>query len=100
MVTGASRGIGRGLALALAKAGAKVAVTAPEPFRPDPTGGEIRRGGGEAEAFPADLGRVAEIGTTFDSVVRHYGRVDILVNNAGLGFNHDAVDVTEADWDG
>ncbi len=100
LVTGASRGIGRGLALALAGAGARVAVTARDTAGLASLVAEIQRTGGEAAAFAADFGRVAEIQSMVQAVHHRFGRLDILVNNAGLGFNHDAVDVTEADWDG
>lgn len=100
LVTGASRGIGHGLALALAGAGAQVAVSARKLSDLRPLVREIAAGGGEAAAFPADLSSVASIRKMVAAAHRHFGRLDILVNNAGLGFNHDAVDVTEADWDG
>ena len=99
LVTGASKGIGRGLALALAQAGAKVAVTARNLPELKTLQEEIRQNGGEAEPFACDFNRVDEIKSMIDAVARHFGRLDILVNNAGLGANHDAVDVTEADWD-
>lgn len=99
LVTGASKGIGYGLALALAKAGAQVAVAARSETELLSLEKEIQAAGGEAKAFAADLASVENIRTLFASVKRHFGRLDILVNNAGLGANHDAVDVTEADWD-
>ena len=99
VVTGASKGIGHGLALALAQAGAKVAVTARSLPELRALEEEIRNGGGEAKAFGCDVTRVSEIEALMVGVQDHFGRIDILVNNAGLGANHDAVDVTEAAWD-
>lgn len=99
LVTGASRGIGRGLALALAAAGAKVAVVARDLPALQTVVAEIRAAGGDAVAFPIDLRQIASIEATISAVHRHFGRLDILVNNAGLGANHDAEAVTEADWD-
>ncbi len=99
LVTGASRGIGRGLALAIAAAGARVAVAARSDDELKSLVAEIRAAGGEAADFVVDLRRVASIEALVAGVVQHFGRLDILVNNAGLGFNHDAIDVTEADWD-
>ncbi len=99
LVTGASRGIGRGLAIALAGAGARVAVAARNTSELDSLVHEIATAGGEAVAFPADVAKVASIQATVEAVHRHFGHLDILVNNAGLGFNHDAVAVTENDWD-
>ena len=100
LVTGASKGIGRGLALSLAQAGAKVALTARDLPELKTLQQEIQKSGGEAHPFPGDISNLDEIKTIFAAAQRHYGRLDILVNNAGLGANHDAVDVTEADWDG
>jgi NAD(P)-dependent dehydrogenase (short-subunit alcohol dehydrogenase family) len=99
LVTGASRGIGRGLALALAGAGARVAVAARTTADLDSLVGEIVATGGEAAAFALDLRDTGSIAPTFAAIVRHFGRLDILINNAGLGFNQDALDVTEAEWD-
>jgi NAD(P)-dependent dehydrogenase (short-subunit alcohol dehydrogenase family) len=94
LVTGASRGIGFGVAEALARAGAKVAVGARTQSELRPLAESI---GGLA--VPLDVTRVASIQSAVDQVVRELGGIDILVNNAGLGANHPALDVTEADWD-
>jgi NAD(P)-dependent dehydrogenase (short-subunit alcohol dehydrogenase family) len=94
LVTGASRGIGFGLARSLAAAGAKVAVAARTEAELRPLADEL---GGLA--LPLDVRDVASIQPAMDRVVRELGSLDILVNNAGLGANHPALDVTEADWD-
>ena len=99
LVTGASMGIGYGLAKALAHAGAKVALAARSLETLTDLAEEIQAEGGEAEAFALDVSDVAQIRDTFEGVQRHFGRLDILVNNAGLGANHPALAVTEADWD-
>lgn len=99
VVTGASMGIGHGLAKALAAAGARVAVAARDKSRLDRLVSEIQAEGGEAAAFTLDVRNVSSIGPTFAAIRAHFGAVDILVNNAGLGDNHPAEDVTEADWD-
>ena len=99
LVTGASKGIGYGVAKALAQAGAKVAAAARSVEALDTLVAEIREDGGAALAVPMDVRNVAEIRTAFSLVHNHFGQLDILVNNAGLGANHAAVDVTEADWD-
>ncbi|EFM11063.1 short-chain dehydrogenase/reductase SDR [Paenibacillus curdlanolyticus YK9] len=99
MITGASKGIGFGLAQALAHAGAKVAVAARDREQLDQLVSEIRADGGDAAAFTLDVRNVKEIDSVINQVRMHFGRLDILVNNAGLGDNHPAVDVTEADWD-
>lgn len=99
IVTGASMGIGYGLAKAVANAGAKVAVAARNTQKLDELVAEIEAEGGEAKAFALDVRDVPGISTCFNAIKQHFGRVDILVNNAGLGDNHPAEDVTEADWD-
>jgi NAD(P)-dependent dehydrogenase (short-subunit alcohol dehydrogenase family) len=93
-VTGASYGIGEGLARALAAAGATVAVGARSP---EPLASLARDIGGLA--VPFDIRDVADIRRAVERVERELGRIDILVNNAGLGANHAAIDVTETDWD-
>jgi len=99
LVTGASMGIGYGIAKALANAGAKVAVAARSVEALEKLSAEIREAGGEAQAFQMDVSDVSNINTAMAKVQQHFGQLDILVNNAGLGANHPAVDVTEADWD-
>lgn len=99
MITGASKGIGYGLAKAMAHAGAKVAVAARNGESLSRLASEIRADGGDAAAFTLDVRNVAEIDSVVHRVKRHFGRLDILVNNAGIGANHPAVEVTEEDWD-
>ena len=86
LVTGASRGIGHDLALALQGAGATVVSG-------------VRSGDAPTESVPIDLRDVESIGAAVDAVVDRHGRIDILVNNAGVGTNHDALDATEEEWD-
>jgi NAD(P)-dependent dehydrogenase (short-subunit alcohol dehydrogenase family) len=99
LVTGASRGIGRDLVLALAHAGAKVVAAARSVGDAEPVVEEAREGGGSAEAAELDLTDRASIDGAVEQIVRESGRLDILVNNAGLGTNHDALDATEEEWD-
>jgi len=94
LVTGASRGIGFGLARAMAEAGARVAVAA----RSERELGELAASIGGL-AVSMDLRSVASIARGVDRVAQELGGIDILVNNAGLGANHPALDVSEADWD-
>jgi NAD(P)-dependent dehydrogenase (short-subunit alcohol dehydrogenase family) len=93
-VTGASYGIGEGLARALAAAGARVAVGARSA---EPLTRLAHDIGGLA--VPFDVRDVADIRRAVAKVEAELGRIDVLVNNAGLGANHPALEVTEADWD-
>jgi len=94
LVTGASRGIGFGLAKSLAAAGARVAVAART--RAELVALAESIGG---LAVELDVTSVASITGAVERVVSELGGIDILVNNAGLGANHPALEVTEADWD-
>ncbi|MDX1436123.1 MAG: SDR family oxidoreductase [Anaerolineales bacterium] len=99
LVTGASRGIGRGLARSLAEAGSTVAVAARDLEALEELVDEIQSSGGQGMAIRMDLSDIPQIQAGVQQVQRRLGALDILVNNAGLGDNHPALDVTEADWD-
>lgn len=104
LVTGASRGIGRATALALAHAGADVALGLRQVNGGDAAGtrdlvAEIKVLGRRALPVPMDVRRLDQIEAAIDEVVTTFGRLDILVNNAGLGPANPAEDVTEADFD-
>jgi NAD(P)-dependent dehydrogenase (short-subunit alcohol dehydrogenase family) len=99
VVTGANRGIGRGIVDALAAAGATVAVTARSLDEADRVALEVIAAGGAATAHVLDVSDVGSINSAMDDIVKRHGRIDVLVANAGLGANHPALDVTEADWD-
>ena len=99
VITGASMGIGQGLAKALAHAGAKVVLTARSVEALESVAEEIRTEGGEAEVRQLDVTNITQINNVMNEISEALGRIDILVNNAGLGANHPAVDVTEEDWD-
>ena len=89
LVTGASRGLGYDIALALHHAGAKVVAGVRQ--LPDRPAG--------VEAVTIDLRDLASIRAAVDAVVERHGRIDVLVNVAGIGTNHDALDATEEEWD-
>jgi NAD(P)-dependent dehydrogenase (short-subunit alcohol dehydrogenase family) len=96
LVTGAAKRIGRGIALRLAREGARVAIHyngSVEEARA--TAKEC----GDAEIFQANLESVAEIERLIGEVHAHYGRIDGLVNNAARFTRIDPLKVTEADWD-
>jgi NAD(P)-dependent dehydrogenase (short-subunit alcohol dehydrogenase family) len=84
LVTGASGGIGRELARALALAGARVALSGRSEERLAATREAIAAEGGEAEAFPAELGDLAAVRPLVDAVAGRFGGLDVLVNGAGM----------------
>ncbi len=97
VVTGANTGLGQGIALAMAEAGAKVALVGRSDM--DQTAGEITKNGGECFAVKADLQDVGVVQSIVDKTVEQYGAVNILVNNAGIIRRADSIDFTEKDWD-
>ena len=99
IVTGASKGIGAGIAKEIAEQGATVILCARNLEKLDEVVQEIKKSGGTAHALQLDLTSVAEITKVFQSIYDDFGRIDVLINNAGLGNNHSAIEVTEDDWD-
>jgi NAD(P)-dependent dehydrogenase (short-subunit alcohol dehydrogenase family) len=99
LVTGAARGLGRAIALALAHAGADVALGLRRSGTADDLMREIESMGRRALDVALDVTDLGAIGPAVDAVVERFGRLDILVNNAGLGPSNLAEDVTEADFD-
>jgi 2-deoxy-D-gluconate 3-dehydrogenase len=97
IVTGASRGLGAAMAIALAQAGAKVALAARSDL--DSVVQEIRAGGGEAEGFSTDLADRAAPKKLLDAVEKRFGGADILVNNAGIIRRANFLEFTDEDWD-
>jgi NAD(P)-dependent dehydrogenase (short-subunit alcohol dehydrogenase family) len=98
-VTGASRGLGRAIALALADAGADVALGVREPASADELVAAIAAMGRRAVAVRVDVRDLDQIRTAVEAVLAEFGRLDIVVNNAGLGPANPAEDVSEADFD-
>jgi NAD(P)-dependent dehydrogenase (short-subunit alcohol dehydrogenase family) len=99
LVTGASRGIGRDLGRAMAHAGAQVIATGRSVGDLQSLTADIEAEGGVAHALAMDVRDRAAIDSVVREVAERFGRLDILVNNAGLGTNHDALAVTEQEWD-
>ena len=100
LVTGGSRGIGRAVALALADAGAAVAVNYRERADDARTVVDaIRSAGGRAMAIGADVSRSVEVSAMVAAVVHELGPVDVLVNNAGLAIIRGVEDITEEEFD-
>ena len=82
IVTGAARGIGQGIVLVLAEAGARVVLG--DVLDPDTTVREVRAGGGEAIGMVMDISKPVDDRALVDLAIREYGRLDILVNNAAM----------------
>jgi len=99
LVTGAHRGLGRAIALALANAGADVALGLRDVASGADLASEIRAMGRRSLAVQMDVRHLDQIGSAVDEVVAGLGRLDILVNNAGLGPSAPAEDVTEENFD-
>ncbi len=99
VVTGASRGIGRAIAIALAGSGATVAVVASKIGNAEATAAAITEAGGKAIAFGCDVSSPSEITALADAIVAAFGRVDVLVNNAGVTRDGLLMRMSESDWD-
>jgi 3-oxoacyl-[acyl-carrier protein] reductase len=99
LITGASQGIGRATALALARAGARVAAAARRTEKLAAVVAEIGSAGGEALAVPMDVADAAQVKAGFQQVLNRFGRLDILVNNAGITRDGLAVRMKPEDWE-
>ncbi|MEN3749656.1 2-dehydro-3-deoxy-D-gluconate 5-dehydrogenase KduD [Sphingomonas sp. HF-S3] len=97
VVTGANTGIGQGIALALAAAGADIAAVGRTPAQE--TVEKARALGRRAEIISADLSTIEPVDRVVDEAVDKLGGLDILVNNAGIIRRNDSLDFTEEDWD-
>ncbi|RFZ86052.1 SDR family oxidoreductase [Mucilaginibacter terrenus] len=100
VVTGADSGIGKGIAIALAAAGAKVLVNYVHNQKSaNEVLAQIEKAGGEAFVFQADVSQEPEVMKMFAAAKDKYGNIDILVNNAGLQKDAKLVDMTLDEWD-
>jgi 3-oxoacyl-[acyl-carrier protein] reductase len=100
IVTGASRGIGRSIALRFADEGARVVVNyRNRSTEADAVVDSIRQAGGEAIAIAADVSSSADVQRLVDATLECYGRIDILVNDAGVMVAKGLFETTEDDWD-
>jgi 3-oxoacyl-[acyl-carrier protein] reductase len=99
VVTGASQGLGRAMALALATNGAKVACVARSADKLANTVAAITAAGGQAEAFPCDVKESAAVDALMDGIAEKWGKIDILVNNAGVTRDTLLPRMSDDDWD-
>src|SRR6185436_68941 len=99
IVTGASRGIGRAIAEALAREGIKLVLNSLTPARLDETVQALRAQGSEVEAVAGDVGDEAVVQRLVETAIGRYGRLDVAVNNAGLGARGPLESMDAAEFD-
>ena len=99
LVTGAGRGVGREIAAALAREGARVAINYRASAKDaDALATEITAAGGQAKAYQADVADFAAVTAMIAAVIKDFGRLDILINNAGLALRQRFVETKPEDW--
>lgn len=98
IVTGASRGIGRAIALRLAQDGATLVLASRTDADLSKVAAEIKASGGQATSVPGDLRAIEAPAAVVKAAVADYGGIDIVVNNAGATKRGDFFELTEADW--
>ncbi len=98
IVTGASRGIGKAIALRLAREGGNLVLAARDQATLSQVAGEIKAGGGTATPFPADLRVASAPAALVEAALDAFGAIDIVVNNAGATRRGDFLELTETDW--
>jgi len=99
LITGASQGIGRACAIALAEGGASVALAARNEEKLAQVAAEIQAKGGQAAVFRLDVSNEEEIKATVKAAIEHLGKIDILVNNAGITRDTLLLRMKRADWE-
>jgi len=99
IVTGAGRGLGRAMSLALAEAGADVAIPDIDGTSAERVAGEIESLGRRALAITADVTVPAQIDAVAEGVMQAWGRIDILINNAGINIRKPILELTEEEFD-
>src|SRR6185436_18958030 len=98
LITGGSKGLGKAMALALGRAGARVAVVSRQLDSLKAAADEVRAMGGEAEPSVADVSDEAQVSRLAEEVTRRFGRVHILVNIAGMNLRKPVTEFSLAEW--
>ena len=98
LITGASKGLGKAMALALSAEGARILLVSRDQPLLDKTAAEIRSAGGEAAVFQADVTREDDVRRLESDIGSKYGKLQILINNAGVNIRKPITDFTLAEW--
>lgn len=99
IVTGAAKGIGKGIAKVFSEKGAKVVVVDWDAQSGDATAQELRAQGRESIFIQCDVSREDQVIAMINTVISTFGRIDVLVNNAGIGVYKPVLEATSEDWD-
>lgn len=98
LITGASRGLGKAMALALAEAGARLALVSRDGKALEQAASEARALGAEAEAFPCDVSQEDQVSALESRVIERFGKLHILINNAGINIRKPVTEFTLEEW--
>lgn len=98
LITGAGRGIGRGIALAFAQEGCRIALAARSRAELDETAARVQKTGADALVLECDVADPAQIRATVDAALAHFGQIDILVNNAGYACFKPFSEISPEEW--
>ena len=98
LVTGASRGLGKAMALALGGAGASLAMVSRDAVALEQAVAEVRARGAQAEGFPADVSREEQVAALREGVIARFGKLHILINNAGVNIRKPVTEFTLEEW--
>jgi NAD(P)-dependent dehydrogenase (short-subunit alcohol dehydrogenase family) len=98
LVTGASRGLGRAMAVALAEAGAELALLARSRGDLEETAAAVKAAGRSAVVLPADVRRPGEVDEAVETTLGAFGRLDVLVNNSGIAVVKPLVETSHEEW--
>jgi NAD(P)-dependent dehydrogenase (short-subunit alcohol dehydrogenase family) len=98
VITGASRGLGKAMALALGAAGARLALVSRSIGQLDETAEAVKGVGGEVRVFQGDVSKEEQVQTLERDILRAFGKVHILINNAGMNIRKPLVDFTLEEW--